>query len=306
VRKADGIICSDIHLRLDVPECRTDNFLAAQSRKLSFISDLQQKHECPVLCGGDIYHHWKAVPQLLGMTCRELPRYFITIPGQHDLPAHSIENIERAGIDVLCAAGKIIMLAPSTELDIQIPCNSRNEFMWVSGFPWGEPLAGTQYSGINVALIHYLVFQGQEPFPGAAQVGGTGKAIIRQMPGFQLIVSGDNHQTFVERVGGTVLVNPGSMMRQTAAQADHKPCVFLWYADTNEVEQVFLPIENDVISREHIDVKTEKNERLEAYVKSLATNITVSLSFEDNMKVKIAASGVRTPVQKLIYKAMGK
>lgn len=300
MRYADAIICSDIHLRLDTPECRTDNFLEAQSRKLQFISDLQQQHECPVLCGGDIFHHWKASPQLLGMACRELPRHFITIPGQHDLPAHSIENIERAGIDVLCAADKIIMLSPTTELDIVL-----GDCVNISGFPWGEELCGTVNPGVNVALIHYLVFQGAEPFPGAAAVGGTAKSIIRQMPGFQLIVSGDNHQTFVERVGNTLLVNPGSMMRTTAAQVNHRPCIFLWYADTNEVTQVFLPTNEGVISREHIDVKKEKNERLESYVASLKSNTEISLSFEDNVKAKIAANKVRQPVQKLIYEAMG-
>jgi hypothetical protein len=70
----------------------------------------------------------------------------------------------------------------------------------------------------------------------------------------------------------------------SADQIDHKPCVYLWYAKENKVEKVYYPIEQGVISREHIDVKEKREGRIAAFVNRLKGNVEIGLSFEKNME----------------------
>ena len=51
------------------------------------------------------------------------------------------------------------------------------------------------------------------------------------------MVSGDNHQSFVEKYKDQLLVNPGSIMRSTIAQFDHKPKIYLWSSEDNEIKR---------------------------------------------------------------------
>lgn len=300
MKNPTAILMSDVHIRETIPECRTDDFLATFKRKLNFVKDLQKKHnDIPVLFAGDLFHHWKNSPFLLSWALRSLPNDIIAIPGQHDLQAHSLENVDKSSIKVLEEAGKLTLLTNSSVISFS------SKDIGISGFPWSIELgqASSLYPK-NIALIHYLVYKGKEPFPGASEKGGTAKQIIKKMPGFDLIVSGDNHQTFVERVGNQLLVNPGSFMRTTAAQIDHKPCVFLWRASDNEIEQVFLPIEKNVISREHIDLENEKDERIESFVSRLKDNVEITLSFKSNLDRFVNKNKVREGVQKIIKRCL--
>jgi len=303
MKRVDAILCADLHIREDSPVCRTDNFFEAQTRKLEFISKLQKKYDCPVLCAGDVFDKWKNSPFLLSYAIRNLPDNMIAVAGNHDLASHSMENLHRSSIDVLAAAGKLRLLNDEDDID----CGS----FVVCGFPWGSELEGIDSDFIHesgqktVALMHYLVYQNEPPFPGAEKHGGNAKTILRKMKGFDLIVSGDCHQTCVERVGNRALVNSGSLMRTTAAQVDYVPQVFLWNAATNEIEGVNLPCESNVVSREHIEIKKQRDDRIESFVSNLKQNVEVGLSFSDNISKRIAADNISKPVQKLIYTAMG-
>ena len=299
MKQVDAILCSDIHLRDTIPECRTDDFLSAQKEKLQFLCELQKKYECPILHGGDLFHHWKPSPWLLSFALNNLPDNTIVIPGQHDLPAHNIDNINKSGIYVLASAGKIELL-----LDDVVTCHAKS---YVEGFPYGAELQGAENKGSsNIALIHHLVYKSELPFPGADHKGGTAKSIMRKMPNFKLIVSGDNHVSFTEEHNGRLLVNPGSMMRTTAAQVNHKPRVYLWNAESNTVIPAYFPIEKGVVSRDHLISIEEREERISSFVSRLRDDIEIGLSFEDNMKRYIASNKVSKAVQKEIWQCISK
>lgn len=299
MKKADAILVSDLHIREKSPVCRTDNFIKTAERKYQWLSELQQEHKCPILCGGDVFDHWRPSPWLMAWALRNLPDRIIAIPGQHDLPAHNLENIDRSGIQVLSDAGKILLLFADSDYD--------DHAIAYYAFPWGTPLgrAETCVGELrNVALIHYGVYESKPHYPGAENTGGTAVSVIKKMPGFDLIVSGDNHLSFTCKVGNRLLVNPGSFMRTTAAQADFKPSVYLWYADTNTVERVFVPIEKDVICRDHIDSVEERDERLEAFISRLDNNIEIGISYKENMKAYLSKNNIPKPVVDLIWEVM--
>ncbi len=287
IGKVDLIIVSDIHLREDIPICRTDDFIKAQWDKLDFISELQKEHNCPVVHGGDLFHHWKPSPFLLSETIKHLPDQFYTVYGNHDLPQHNIELKEKCGIYTLEQAGKLKVL---------------------EGVHWGQlpkkaSITVTKSNGEKSRILvwHVFTYKGKEPWPGCTAPKGA--KLLKKYPTIDLIITGDNHQPFIEEYDDRLLINPGSLSRQRSSEI-HKPRVYLWNADTNIAIPVFLPIEQDVISREHLEKEEQKNSRIDAFVSSLNNDWDVQLSFEDNIEAFEKKNKVHKSVMEIIYKSL--
>ena len=129
---------------------------------------------------------------------------------------------------------------------------------------------------------------------------------MREYKEYDLIVSGDNHQNFMFQDGRRYLYNAGSLMRMTAGQLDHRPEVGIYDTETKTLEMVKVPIRpaEEVLSREHIEEAKERDERLEAFVKSLKTDYGLELSFRRNLEEFFKANEVRESVRELILENM--
>lgn len=281
----DLIICSDIHLREDTPISRVDDFWEAQWRKIDFISGLQKKYNCPVVHGGDLFHHWKPSPFLLSKAMEHLPDNFYTIYGQHDLPQHNLELAYKSGINTLERAGKIKVLKT---------CHFGQEPSKASLF--------LPISEISILVWHTFNYQGKMPWPDCP--APTASRLLKKYPEYDLIITGDNHQSFVEKYENRILVNPGSLMRTTADQIDAKPAVYLYFSKSNSVKQVYLPVKKDVISREHIERKEARDNRLSAFIKKLNADWEADISFEENITRILQTDKVSENVKKIVNRAV--
>ncbi len=282
--KPTAILTSDWHLREDTPTCRTDDFQEAQWKKVRFITHLQSEYGCNVYHAGDLFNHWKPSPYLLSKAIEWLPNHFYTIYGNHDLPQHNLNLSDKCGVYTLWMADELTVL---------------------KGQHWGtEPKEGQNAIGINerkIFIWHVMNYQGRKPWPGCTDPSSM--KLMRKYPQYDLILTGHNHKPFVETYEGRLLVNPGSITRQTAAE-NHKPRVYLWYSDENRVEPVYLPSQPDVISREHIEVKEERDNRIDAFISQLDGDWQAETSFEDNMEAFFQANKIRKTVQDIIRKAI--
>jgi len=291
MKKATAIITADIELRDFTPTCRTDDHWKAQSRKIKWLKSLQEKHECIVLDGGDLFDKkYKQHPnhELLVWAMENLPSQFYTVPGNHDLPGKSIKNYKNSAMAVLEQAGIV-----SGYGEERITLNESKFTLEICRFPWGvdiDPFLPEKLKNRPntrcIALVHTMVYDGFHPFPGC--IGWEKMDLIKKFRNYDLVVCGHNHQTFTAEWRGTVLVNPGSLMRNDADQIDFKPSVFLWYAEDNTIERVFIPIEQGVVSRVHIDEKNEKEHRLDAFVERLGAQATHGVNFEQNLEQYVA------------------
>jgi len=277
--KASAILTADWHLREDTPTAFTGNFQLEQWGVVTFIANLQQQYNCIVYHAGDLFNNWKPSPWLITMAMRHLPDNFYTIYGNHDLPQHNLELADKCGINVLQEAGKLTVL---------------------NGIHWGQ--IPPENSSAKMIMWHVMTYQGKKPWPGCTDPMAA--SLLRKYPQHDLILTGHNHKTFVEEHEGRVLVNPGGITRQSADQIDFKPRVFLWYAETNTVEPVYLPYTEGAISREHIDVIEQRDARIDAFISKLNSEWDVSLSFEDNIEAFCQANNVREPIKEIIYKAL--
>jgi DNA repair exonuclease SbcCD nuclease subunit len=288
LNKIPTLICSaDWHLREDTPVARTDDYWVEQWRKVDFISDLQKKYHCPVILSGDMYDHWKPSPNLLRETILHIPDQLMVCYGQHDLPAHSLDLVNKCGINVLEAAKKLTVLP---------------ECHW-NQFPKEGSLYLPNYD-CHILVWHVMNYQGKLPWPNCpSPLSG---AILRKYPQFPLIITGDNHKSFSESFEGRWLINPGSLMRMDADQIDHRPCVYLWFAEDNTIEQVFIPIKQGVISREHLEREAERDGRIDAFVSRLDDDWEAALSFEQNVETFKQTNQVRISVMDIVYRSMEK
>jgi DNA repair exonuclease SbcCD nuclease subunit len=283
-KKADLILTSDWHIRSDNPVCRTDSILEAQENKIRFITELAQTHGALIFHAGDFFHRSKPSCSLLSWILPLVPPQFYSVYGNHDLPAHNYELRKESGLYLLERAGVI-----------------KTEGM--DGF-WGCDLSkvkGFEIAGRRILVLHKFVYQGVKPFPGIK--GGMAAKILRDLPDFDLIITGDNHMTFVEEHKGRFLVNPGALTRQSADAIDFKPSVFLYYADTNTVERIYLPV-NDSITREHLVKQEQRDERIQAFISGLNQEWDISSSFEKNLKTVEETGEVKPEILQIVHESI--
>jgi DNA repair exonuclease SbcCD nuclease subunit len=293
LKKADLILTADWHIREKNPECRTDDYVGeTQWEKIDFISNLQKEHNCPVICAGDLFDHWKPSHELVAKTMQHLPKQFFSLYGNHELPQHNLQLRYKSGTYVLEQANFI-------NYDAYLIKGISIHF-----YHYGEkPTNKIDNGKINILVWHTMVYKGKQlPYPGCIAL--SAKRFLKKYNSYDLIVTGDNHTPFIEEYEGNVLVNSGSISRQEAGQIKHKPRVYLWYAKTNKVEPVYIPIKKNVITRQHLEIAEKREERITAFVERLNTDWEGKISFESNLKIFNDTNKIKKPVYGIILKSL--
>lgn len=284
LKNVSALLTADWHLRDTVPTCRTDDFWIAQWKKVAFVRELAERYDCPVLHAGDLLDHWRSSPLLLSTAINQMPPKFWTVMGNHDLPQHNLEQSVKSGIRTLEAAEAINIL-PGCHMG-QTP--TRDHMLWIANRP--------------VLVWHEGVWKGEKPWPNCTALQAI--EVLEQFPDFDLIVTGDFHTPCIEKLEGRLLVNPGSLMRQTADQIDFKPRVYAWNAEENKATPIYLPIDPDAVSRDHLNKVKDRDTRIEAFVARLQGQWTVDLNFEDNIKRFMTENELDARTQEIILKAI--
>lgn len=282
----DLIITADWHLRETVPVCRTDDFYTAQWNKVDQIAELQRTYECPVIHAGDLFDNWKPSPALLTDTIKHLPKKFYTVCGNHDLPQHSLDLINKCGVRTVEAAGALTILKEGH---------------------FGQPLAEIPSSitglDVKIGINHVFTWTGTVPWAGCQ--ADSAMKIVRNNQDYSLIITGDNHQTFIIAHKDTQLVNPGCLTRQTIAYEKHKPCVFFWSEELMKLTRHVLQYDRDVIQKEHLEQEEQKQNRIDAYIEHLQNvDIETTVDFEENIKQFLLSNKVSDRVKNLVYASL--
>ena len=258
-----AVLCSDIHLSERVPSARSaePDWLEAQARPLEELKSLAEKHDCPVVAAGDIFDRYNSSAALINWAIRHLPKMY-AIPGQHDLPHHNYEDIEKSAYHRLTKAGKIINIDPTRGQHITI---AREHSMQLYGYPWGYPIKKLEYGpsnlSLNIALIHEYCWVPNKLYPGAPEEQQITNH-RKQLTQFDVVVFGDNHKGFKTTIqcpfrnkkgyaSKTSVFNCGTLMKRTIDEVCYVPRVGI-IMDDGTIKIHYLNTEHDIIDTEHI------------------------------------------------------
>lgn len=296
-----AILCSDIHLSSRAPIARSveECWFAAMERQLKQLRDLQRKYQCPVVCAGDIFDRWYSTPELINFALESLPDDLYAVPGQHDLPDHSMDEIHRGAYWTLVKAGKVTHLSGRTDLDNLI----------LYGYGWQQKLKPPSKDAIRdkrlkLAVVHRYCWNSKRTcYPGAPEEGRADN-IIKAVKGVEAIVTGDNHKGFCLNVNSPVLINPGTFFRRKIDEKDHEPNVGLLHPD-GTITTHFLDCKDD----KFIDVDKglellEKGLDLTELVDDLKSLGNGTLDFVEALFQYLDKNGVSKAVRKHITNSM--
>jgi len=291
------LLTGDWHFRHSVPRKRIDDYPKTQIKKLKFIFNLAKDKNCAfVLQPGDFFDSHKANDFLkremiklikeASLPMTEHP-FIETIFGQHDLRYHSSDT-NNTPLRVLEAAQVIDILGyrrGAPDVYITSPPKIVHSNVHIYGASWFEDIPEITTEGINILLIHKMIVKDKLLWEG--QEDTTKGNILLRKHNFDLIVSGDNHQSFTVSNGKKHLVNCGSLMRMTTAQLDHKPVVYIYDTKDKSLEEHLIPIEpvNKVFDLSKIEKEKKENKELEAFVTHLKSNAKIDgLDYPKNLK----------------------
>lgn len=296
--KVIAIFCSDLHLSAKPPLIRAEekDWFGAMKYQLDQLSDMTEKHKAPIYCAGDVFDRWNSSPELINFALENLPIMF-AIPGQHDMPLHSWELLERSAFRTLVKAKKIFEMPPRE------PHALDNNF-FVYGYPWGIPIERPKlaepWKFNTIALIHEYTWIPGHSYPGASDENMASKS---KYEGWHSVVCGDNHKGFLTKCGDTQVLNCGGFMRRKSDEIDYKPQVGLLLS-TGEIKIHYLDTSKDVIS-ETVKADSVKDEcDLSEFIQGLSKLDHADMDFKEAVKQVLDKGKFKQSVVELIMGAM--
>lgn len=304
------LACGDTHVTDKKPRNRKDeNYLNTVIDKMTFVFDYAENHNVhSILYPGDVFDTPKVPHKVVDRVIDTLtskfnpgfPRVY-AVHGQHDVYYHR-NDLFNTPLGVLITAGIVKLLGSNPEELVDAKGNSVHLY----GAGWNEDIPDIKDSdAFNVLLTHRMVihqdkiWNEQEDFEQAA--------VLLKQNKFNLIVSGDNHHSFVCHYRNRVLVNCGSLMRSTVAQYNHKPCCYLYETDTKTASRIQIPYRpaEEVIDLEASEKQKKVDETTVAFITSLKELEDVDLDFEANVKEAINQNELEQPVIDVLKEVIG-
>jgi len=246
-----AVAMADLHRTDKRPVCRKEkNIFDVQDSKLSQIVSVALSYNVPLLGAGDTYDFKDCGFELVYTTRRILKDIdFRACYGQHELHDHDMSQWRRSPLSQHSDHPR----TPFTYLN-----NAELMYCdWEQAVP--RPSNNPNFR-FKVLLIHKMVYLGDAPFPGVK--GNVEKIIKRaEYQQYDLIISGDNHKSFVHKYGNTTWLNCGCVYRTASNEKGYEPCCWLIQTDEKGIYVLKQPLKYNVedVSDEHLeDTKIEK------------------------------------------------
>ena len=293
------ILTADLHFQYTIPICRKDNFLQTQINKMEWLETIRKKYDGIILCAGDITHRAREDKQneFLNMLISHMPKIY-GVAGNHDLLSHQWDNIYKSAIGVLINTNKYNIIENNNPLSF----NNTDDIIY--GFNWGTELSNPLNKGKNstIALWHKMILAPNDNLTNYVD-GINSNSLLDKFPEYDLILTGDNHKTFIIEKDNRFLINPGSFLRLTSSQKDFKPSIFIYNSINKTIEQIFIPIEKNIISDEHINKKESID--FDAYIEQLQNKESLNIDFKENIYYYLKNNKTPTKIETKLLQFIG-
>lgn len=218
------IYISDVHISDRQPISRLDNVFDVGIKKLEFVLDFANKNRYNVICGGDLFHEPRVSYKTLNAVMDLLKKYqvnFFTIFGNHDMVGVNNAD-EGCALFTLIKSGLVKRL---TRLE--------TENFNIVGLDYTKEIPNEYYFNSNdkknILVIHNALTTEKARYDHI------------QVKDFKtdanLVLCGHIHQTFHQKVGKTLFISPGPIVRRSIAEKDIKP-LFLTIDDKVNIHYI--------------------------------------------------------------------
>lgn len=294
---------------------RAGDWMASQADHLMQLRAKQEEHKVPIVYAGDIFHKWNPSPKLINFAMQYLPKGY-GIPGQHDLPFHSYDDIEKSAYWTLVIEGTICDLAPHESPVAYDVLRERSAGCRVRlhPFPWGFdviPWGGEEdYPDItiNLAVIHSYIWCAGQAYSGAPEDKKV-MAWRSKLKGYDCALFGDNHKSFLiqgQRGVRPTIYNHGNFLRRSVDERDTFPEIGVLYSDGSVIPER-LDLERDEWS-DHVPTTSGEEDAdivgVDEFVKELKTLGVAAVDFKRAVKRFAQSSSVREAVRKVVLEIL--
>lgn len=296
-----AVLVSDLHLSHTHPKAREGDWYAAMRNHLRELRAAMVDYSdapLPLIVAGDVFDTWSVPPEIISFAIRELPKCW-AIPGQHDLPNHSYDDIMRSGYWSLVEAGIITNLKPGTPTKI----SSR---LSAVGVPWGFEIPNnpkrTNPDAILLAVVHAYIWDRQRnSYDGAPQDKSIGQ-YVGSLSRYDAAVFGDNHKGFLAKNQGEwgtdtlrTILNSGGFMRRKSDDA-WTPKISWLYSDGSIKRSAIEAAADDKLKSPE-QQKKDSGEVDMSFLNDILANVRMSETFLECVKRAADDGEFRAPVK---------
>lgn len=292
-----AVMCSDLHLSDKCPIARTaePDWFEAMRRPIKQMRDRAHVLGVPVICAGDIFHKWNSSNELVNFALDELPQMY-AVAGQHDLPFHNREDLDRSALGTLVRAGKVKMLSPNK------PTLIRGAWLW--GFGWGDevqPGPGATHMAVAVAVIHAYVWRKGKGYEGAPEDARIA-AWYDRLKDYQVALFGDNHKGFLTG-SAPVVYNHGAFMCRAIDEVNYSPHIGILYRDGNVVQE-YLDTAKDLFVERQDELEEDPAFNVEKFVEVLGDLASDSVDFRSYVRRYFQKYQASPAVQRIVLETI--
>ena len=307
--KVLAITCSDIHLSLKPPMFRSaeTDWLGTMRGYLLQLCMLQETFDCPILFAGDLFHNWNAPAELIHFAMKYLPSEMYCIPGQHDMPYHNYDLLDKSAYAVLARSGTINDMPAGQVMQYD------SDFAFV-GYPYGYDIKNVRDFCLDdstlVGFGHEYKWIDGYSYPNAPEskfVIGQGEEMQRQKwLGYDIFAYGDNHKGFETYLATTKIFNCGGFTRRNIDEYNYEPRVGIIYRDEGVIfcESQLLNTDTDKYINPTVSEKEEVERDMSAFIKELHELGDAALNFHEALHRFCAKHKTKPEVKKLILEAI--
>jgi len=273
---------SDWHLVDTIPRCRLDeDWYGFLDRIMKFIVKTANDKNAILGIGGDLFGRRSPniSSYLLSMFIKnvlQVKKGTRILAGNHDEYFHNFDYISKTSFGVLDAFIK--------------GSDNNDKLSYIDDLgTWLNFNEDIVNPGREIVFIHRLVFNSIKNVPPNVQAS-TAQDLLNEFPKAKMILTGDNHTSFIYKKNGRMVINPGSIYRGDVSQKDIVPTIY--YIDTEKeiVEEIKIPDNEKMVEDSYIIERDMKENRISAFVEKLRNNESVNLDFLENIENGLLAN----------------
>lgn len=282
------IITADWHIRNTKPRCRVDeDWIKTQQKALNQIAQICDDRKLPLMVVGDIFNSNSDTSfECINMVQKLADRIggIYILAGNHDLPYHSSENIDKSAIGVLLQSENVFKIEDYSD-----------EF--------SAPNFDEKRNPMPYMFIHTLTIPSKDK-PDFIECE-TPESLLEKYPTAKWIFTGDYHKNFVYEQDGRYVINPGCLIRQVSDMKNYQCVVYFIDTEKEIIESIPIIDNEELVNDEYIIRENEREERIESFVNKLKDVESVSLDFIDNVEKALLVNKIdeklKDCIKELIY-----